>query len=241
MELTDNERLKQKIALYKPSDETIALVQDTPILLLVGISGAGKDSIAKELFKLPAYHPIVSHTTRKPRVNDGVLERDGREYHFITLKQSERMLDGGAYIEAAVYGGNIYGTSAVEVGAAHNAHKIATTDLEVQGVAHYMAMSQNVKAVFIVPPSYDVWQERFSKRYGATLTPAEMRRRMKTALHELEHALQVPYFHFVVNDSLHDAVVEVDEIATGSETRQEAARARLAAAEICRRLQSAMM
>ena len=223
-------RLKDKLEKYQPSSETVELVRQTPILLLVGISGAGKDSITKELLKTGRYHMLVSHTTRQPRENDGVMERDGVEYHFITLEESERMVDAGAYVEANIYGSNVYGTSAAEVKAAHDADKIAVTDLEILGVADYMRIDpDNTKAVFILPPNYEVWQSRLAKRYGATMDQADFEKRMARALQEIEHALSTPYFSFVVNDSLTDAAVEVDRIALGRpETAEKAAAHRVA-------------
>lgn len=232
-------RLKQKIATYKPSEATIALVRKTPILLLSGTSGAGKNSIKDELMKTGEYHYVVSHTTRQPRENDGVMERDGVEYHFITLEEAERMLDAGAYVEAKMYGPNIYGTSAAGVQHANDTGKIVIADIEVQGVGEYIALDPARKAIFILPPSYEVWQERLKKRYGATLNSAEFEQRMRTALKELKHALEMPYFHFVINDSLADVVREVHEIATGVESRQEAAHARDLAQSLCDHLELA--
>ena len=216
MESTEvHARLKEKLEQYKPSQETIALVQQTPTLLLVGISGAGKDSITKELLKTSRYHLLVSYTTRTPRENDGVMERDGVEYHFITLEESERMVDAGLYVEANIYGSNVYGTGVDEIKTAHDAGKIAVTDMEVQGVDEYMHIGTNAKAVFILPPNYEIWQRRLAKRYGDMMDQADFEKRMATALQEIEHALRTPYFSFVVNDSLADAVAQVDKIASG--------------------------
>lgn len=182
--------------------------------------------------KTGKYYYVISHTTRPPRENDGVLERDGVEYHFINLDTAEHMLDEGAYVEAKMYGTNIYGTSAAEVQLAHDTGKVVIADIEVQGVGEYIALDPTRKAIFILPPTYEIWQERLKNRYGSTLNPAEFDQRMRTALRELEHALQMPYFHFVINDSLTEAVTEIDEIATGTEHPEEAAHARKVAQDI---------
>src|SRR4051794_26351493 len=105
----------QKITGYKPSVETLAIVRSTTILLLVGPSGAGKDSLKQRLLSGGRYHHIVSHTTRAPRMNKGVLEENGREYHFITMQEAERMIDEHAFVEAKMYSGNVYGTSVAEI------------------------------------------------------------------------------------------------------------------------------
>lgn len=208
------ESLQTALANYKPSDATIALVQKTPIVLLVGIAGAGKDTIKHRLLQTEKYHHIVSHTTRQPRVNNGVLERDGREYHFISLEESYAMVQAGEYVEAKFVHGTVYGTSVAEIHTAAQTGKIAITDLDVQGVAEYKAISPHVIAVFVVPPSFEEWERRLSARYGAAgLDETELHTRMKTATKELEEALKQPYYHFVINEDLERAVEAVDKIA----------------------------
>ena len=43
----------------------------------------------------------------------------------------------------------------------------------------------------------------------------ELPKRLMAAQYELEHALAVPYFHFMINDDLERAVRVTDEIAHG--------------------------
>ncbi len=228
--------LKQKLEDYQPSAATIELVKNTPILLLVGVSGAGKGSIKQRLLDSGKYHHIVSHTTRRPRENNGLMEQDGREYHFIDLTRAEKMLDEGAYVEAKMYSGNIYGTSAAEIRRAHDEDKIAVTDIEVQGVAEYMVISSEVCAIFILPPSYEVWQERLKNRYEGVTDPEDIKRRMQTAQHELHEALQKDYFRFVINDDLEQAVEAVDAIARGAPAGPESHTARALAQELLTKL-----
>lgn len=228
--------LKQKLKQYKPSAATIALVQDTSILLLVGVSGAGKDSIKHKLLATGNYHHIVSHTTRAPRENHGIIEEDGREYHFIKLDQAERLLDQGAFVEAKMYSSNIYGTSVAEIQKAHNDHKIALTDMEVQGVAEYKAISAKVQALFVLPPSYDVWQQRLKSRYDNNIDSEDIRRRMQTAKTELNEALQKDYFRFIINDDLEQAVKVADAIAHGATAGKESEAARALAQELLAQL-----
>lgn len=228
--------LKQKIENYKPSAATIALIQDTPILLLVGVSGAGKDSIKHQLLKTGQYHHIVSHTTRRPRENHGTLEKDGIDYHFINLEEAEKLIDAGAFVEAKMYSGNIYGTSVAEIQKARDDHKIALADMEVQGVSEYKAVSPGVQAMFILPPSYEVWQQRLKSRYDNDVNPADIKRRMQTAKLELRETLRKDYFRFVINDDLDQAVKAVDAIAHGAPAGKESAAARTLAKELLAQL-----
>lgn len=228
--------LKQKIQDYKPSAATIELVKNTPILLLVGVSGAGKNSIKQKLLDSGKYHHIVSHTTRAPRENDGVMEQDGLEYHFIDPATAEKMLDDGAYVEAKWYSGHIYGTSAAEIQRAHNDNKTAVTDIEVQGVAEYMSISPDVCPIFILPPNYEVWQQRLKKRYEDEIDPDDIYRRMQTAKQELHEALQKGYFRFIINDDLERAVADTDALAQGAPAGPEAENAKKVARELLERL-----
>jgi len=208
------ERLSSLLKNYKPSQSAIELINNTPIVLLVGVSGAGKDTIKHKLLDSGEYHHIISHTTRAMRSNGGVMEQDGVEYYFINKDQAANMLERGEYVEANEYSGNIYGTSVAEIKKAHDEGKIAITDMEIQGVAEYKALAPNIIAVFVLPPSYEEWQRRLQTRYGATgADAADMQRRMDTAIAELQEALDRPYYHFVVNDNLDEAVKAADSIA----------------------------
>jgi guanylate kinase len=207
-------RIIDKLADYQPAKSVVSLVKDTPIVFVVGFTGAGKDALKDVLLTTGKYHHIVSHTTRAPRVNRGVMEKDGEEYHFIDVDTAEKMIDNGAFVEAKIYSRNVYGTSAQEIQAAHDEHKIALTDIEVQGISEYKAIDEGIKAVFVLPPSFTVWQERLIKRYGKDLNPYDYKRRMETALKELEQLLTTVHFVCVINDDLQTAAAEIDQLAT---------------------------
>src|SRR5690606_37131337 len=97
--------------------------------------------------------------------------------------------------------------------------KVAITDIDVQGVAEYKSLSQAVVAIFVMPPSYEAWIERLKSRYASQAEfEAEWPKRCQSAISELETALSVPYFHFVVNDDLERAVRVSDEIISRGDT-----------------------
>ena len=205
--------LIDKLSVYHPRSSAAELIKSTPILLLVGPTGAGKDALKDKLLKTGHYHHIISHTTRPPRVNHGIVEQDGREYHFIDQDTAARMLDEQAFIEAKVFSDNLYATSLDEIQAAHDQGKIALTDLEVQGVAEYKAFDRSVMAVFLLPPDFETWQARLQRRYGDVVDFIDMRRRHETAVNELQQLLQTDYYMAVINDDLETAFTEVETIA----------------------------
>jgi guanylate kinase len=206
--------LTDKLKNYKPSPEATKLIHDTQILLLVGPTGAGKDSLKDKLLETGKFHHIISHTTRLPRINHGVIEEDGKDYHFIDKPTAEKMLTDKAFIEAKVYSDNLYGTSVEEIQIAHNEGKIAMTDIEVQGVAEYKALDPGVMAVFLLPPDFATWQKRLQSRYGDVVDAADYRLRLETALQELDELLNTDYYVAVINDDLDVVFEQIEEIVS---------------------------
>ncbi len=234
-----NEDLFKKLERYTVPQSVIDLIKNTKVVFTVGVTAAGKDTVQKELLKTGAYHRIVTHTTRQPRENHGILEQNGIDYHFIDFKTAEVMLDNGGYVEAKQFGGNIYGSSVAEIQMAHDEGKIAITDIEVQGVAEYKAISKSIVAVFLLPPDFATWQERIKGRYeGGDIDTEDMKKRMQTAIIELKEALDKPYFEYVVNRDLQTTVKIVDELAHGNFSEDKNKEARAIAQHLLEELQA---
>lgn len=233
--------LSDRIAAYTLPVRAAELIRSTKIVLLAGITGAGKDTLKKELLKRSEFRDIVSHTTRSPRVNGGILETDGLDYHFIDQTKTESMLHTEQFIEAKFVHGTVYGTSIAALEQIHEAGKIAVTDIDVQGVAEYKKVSQDVIAIFIVPPDYETWRERLKLRYGLTeVSRDEWVRRRESAIKELKHALLVPYYHFVTNDTLDQASAAVMKIIShdSDEFHSKDDEARLMARQLAQEIES---
>ncbi len=205
--------LQQLIENYRTPERARQIVDECEIVLLAGISGAGKDTIKRQLVAGGGFSDLVSHTTRPPRVNNGQPEVDGREYHFINDNQATQMLKGGEFVEAKFVHGTVYGTSIKALKDIARQYKVAVTDIDVQGVAEYKEISNRVIAMFILPPDYDIWRQRFAQRYPDKATFEEaFEVRVQTAVHELTKALEVDYYHFIVNQDLDKAVSAVRDI-----------------------------
>ena len=69
------------------------------LLILVGCSASGKDTVMNRLIKEFDVKPVISYTTRPIRD----CEQEGREYHFITEEEFERMKDNDEFVETRVY------------------------------------------------------------------------------------------------------------------------------------------
>lgn len=228
-----DDRLARKLKNYSTPETVKHLINATNVVFLVGVTAAGKDTILKKLLALPDYHHIISHTTRSPRKNHGVLETNGVDYHFIDFKTAEQMLDNGGYVEAKAFSGNIYGTSVAEIQMAHDEGKIAITDIEVQGVTEYCALAHTVTPVFLLPPDFQTWQHRLHSRHAEVkMDEAEVLKRLQTAESELREALTKPYFEYVINRDLEESVKITNDIAHGRKSSRKNKEARQIAEQL---------
>lgn len=206
------------LAQYTPSQEVVELVRRKKIVIVAGITSAGKNTIMSELVKTGQYHDLVTSTTRLPRENDGVMEVNGVDYHFLTTEEAIAKVKNGEYIEVAWVHERINGLLADEVRRAQDEGKIPIIDVDVQGVATLKSISEKAIAIFVLPPSYSEWVRRMKNRYPTERAFNDawpVRRR--SAIVELETALSAPYYHFVVNENLDEAVYAVDRIAQGDD------------------------
>lgn len=214
MELVES--LKHKVETYKVPTEALAPIKDAPMLFTVGITAAGKNAVLDRLLKTHAdqYQFIVSHTTRPMRD----YEQADVNYHFVDFPTIEGMIDRHEFIETdIVHADDVYGTSIREVKRAQDSHKIACTDLTIDGVDNYMALGLNAKAVFLLPPSYAEWKRRLMTRYetAGEVDPRDLRNRLDSALNEIDHALQLDHYYIVINDDLEKTTELVHRIAQG--------------------------
>ena len=77
------------------------------MLILSSPSGAGKTTISRMLLQHDAEIRLsVSATTRPMRPG----EVDGKDYHFVTQAEFDRMVEDGEFLEWATVFGHCYGT-----------------------------------------------------------------------------------------------------------------------------------
>jgi guanylate kinase len=235
-ELKELAKFKQILNTYKISPEGKDLLVQTKVVLMTAISASGRNTIIRELVKTGSFYFIVSDTTRQPRTNDGVLEQDGVEYWFRSEQEVLNDLKQGRFLEAAIiHNQQVSGISLRELEKARVEGKYAVTDIEVQGVHNIMAEKPDATAIFVLPPSYEEWQRRLLRR--GNISDKEIDNRHESARKELQAALREPYYHFLINDELSEAVKGVQKIAEGKITARYDKRGREIAQDILYRLQ----
>lgn len=133
------------------------------LVLLSGVSGAGKDTIKKELIKrMHNIESLPSYTDRPQR--DGDIP--GETYNFVTTEEFEKMIDNGEFYEYSLHHEHYYGTSKKLLNEKINNGKIIVKDIEVNGVENLLRiLKDDVKIVTIflkVPKS--ALQKRLENR-----------------------------------------------------------------------------
>ena len=199
------------LADYRVSAASKRILRQTPLVVLAAPTSIGRNTIIRQLLRTGDYHFIISDTTRQPRVNDGVPERDGVEYWFRPEQDILRDLQAGKFLEAAViHNQQVSGISIRELETARGENKIAITDIEIVGVGNVMAAKPDTTAIFVLPPSFEEWQRRIKQR--GEMHAEEFRRRLESAAWEYAAALEHKYYHFVINDTVEQAVEHIHEL-----------------------------
>jgi len=199
------------LASYSPSSQQLSVLKQTPFVLLAAPTAAGRNTLIRTLLEKDTYYYIVSDTTRPPRSNNGVPEQDGHEYWFKSEEEFLEDLNAGLYLEAAIiHDQQVSGISMREIEKAHQAGKIAITDIDVQGCRTLEKLSDNIIPIFILPPRFETWMERLDRR--GVMHEAEKKRRLASAASEIDYALLSGTFTFIINDSLESAVKQLDAI-----------------------------
>ena len=107
------------------------------LVILSGVSGAGKDTIKKELLKrMEDFVTLPSFTSRERRP----IEEEGVQYHFITKEAFEEKIKKGDFYEYDVHHGNYYGTSRELLNEKIEQGKIIVKDIEVNGTENLIKL-----------------------------------------------------------------------------------------------------
>ncbi|KAL9108813.1 MAG: hypothetical protein Q9227_006470 [Pyrenula ochraceoflavens] len=178
-------------------------------IVISGPSGTGKSTLLNRLFT--ALYPTSAG------------EQNGREYHFVTRDAFTSLKDSDGFIETAVFGGNMYGTSkkAVEDVMAGRGGKPAgdksaqsaaaaeeegpkqrtcVLDIEMEGVKQVLASD-------LAPPSMEILEQRLRGR--GTDKEEDIQKRLTQASVEIEFARSAGE-KIIRNDELDRAYGELE-------------------------------
>ena len=175
------------------------------LFVISGSSGVGKGTVIKEFLKRnPEYKLSVSCTTRKPREG----EVHGKNYFFLTREEFESCIDRNEFLEWAEFSGNMYGTQRPYIEEKLAQGKKLILEIDTQGALNVKKIMPDVVLIFILPPSFEELEARLRGRH--TETEEAIQKRLASTKLELENS---KYFDYeVINDSIENAVLKLEEI-----------------------------
>lgn len=175
-------------------------------------SGAGKTSLVDALLKAdPQVCKSVSFTTRAPRMG----EADGREYHFVSNAEFERMQARHEFLESAQVHGNRYGTSRTWVAAEAKKGLDILLEIDWQGAAQVRKLVPAAISIFILPPSLAALEARLKTR--AVDSPEAIAQRLANARGEITHVDEFEYV--IINEDFSRAAQDLISIVRAERLR----------------------
>ena len=179
------------------------------LLVISGLSAAGKGTIANELVKrFDNYALSVSATTREKRGN----EEEGVSYFFVSRDKFDEMIKNGELLEYANYVDNFYGTPKKYVEEKLKNGTNVILEIEMQGALKVKDIYDKAILVFFLPKDAKTQRERLVKR--GRDSEEQIEKRIKQAIVDAEYAKH--YDYVLVNDDLEDSIKNVQAIVNGT-------------------------
>ena len=176
------------------------------MVILSSPSGAGKTTLVKLLSKNKNFHISISHTTRKPRLNE-VADKD---YYFVKDEKFEGLIKNEEFLEYAKVFNHFYGTTRTPVIEKLEKSKNVIFDIDWQGADQIKNKKLNYKLItfFILPPSKKVLFERLSNRDMKDKLIVE--ERMKEFSRDVLHWIN--YDYVIINDNLVECYSKISNL-----------------------------
>lgn len=186
-----------------------------PLVYIISApSGSGKSTLTNELLKLvPNLVFSISYTTRPPRGS----EQNGKQYHFISTQEFDRMARDGEFLEHANVHGSCYGTARQFLRDAGKGGHDLLLDIDVQGAAQVKKNLTDTISIFVLPPDRQTLEWRLRNR-GDIPWPV-IKTRLETA--KLEIAEYDKYDYVLINDKLEESADRLVAIVLSERLRRD--------------------
>ena len=175
------------------------------VIVLSGPSGVGKTTICDRILaERPDVRYSVSATSRPKRT----VEKEGREYIFLSTEEFKQWIAQGRFVEYAEVYGNLYGTPKKSLEDGLNTGFNILMDVDVHGAKRLMNLYPNGIYFYIIPPDIAELERRLKKR--DTDEDEVIKNRIAKAMHELEY--RKDYRHVIENKNLQTTVRRILKI-----------------------------
>lgn len=198
-----DQSLKSKLRAKRRGDKS-----SRPLLVILsGPSGVGKDAVLARMKKLGRpFHYVITATTRPKRAG----EKNGVDYHFLSRKEFQQMIDKHQFLEWANVYDNYYGVPKNEITAALYKGIDAIVKVDVQGAATIKEILPQAVFIFLMPPSVEELEKRLRRRRSESSTDLALR--LEKVKGEIK---SLPLFDYVITsrqNKLDEIVSQIDAI-----------------------------
>lgn len=172
------------------------------LVILSGVSGAGKDTIKRELIKRRDNIVTLPSFTDRPMRKGDVCNKT---YNFVSTEEFERMIKNDELYEYNVHHTHYYGTSKIVLNNTIKQGKIIVKDIDVNGTENLMNVLKDeikVITIFLRVPKEEL--ERRLKNRIDKPSPKEIQLRLNRFDYE-ESKINV-YDYVLKNDNLEKTV-----------------------------------
>lgn len=172
------------------------------LVILSGVSGAGKNTIKEALIKrMEQVDSLPSYTSRAKREGD----IEGKDYIFVNKEEFEKMIENEELYEYDVHHNEYYGTSRKLLNEKMRSGKIIVKDIDVNGTEHLkelLGQDTKVVTIFLRVPKKEL--ERRLKERVDKPSPQEIMLRLNRF--DYEESRIGMYDYIIKNNNLEKTV-----------------------------------
>jgi len=184
----------------------MSINKDGIMVILSSPSGAGKTTLTKLLSSNRNFEISISHTTRKPRIN----EIDGKDYYFVKNDKFKELVKQNEFLEYAKVFNNYYGSSKTPIINKLKKGRNILFDIDWQGAQQIKNKRLEYKLItfFVLPPSKETLFKRLTNRdmKDKLIVEERMKEFKKDILHWKD------YDYVVINDDLETCFKEISSL-----------------------------
>lgn len=181
------------------------------LIIFSAPSGSGKTTLVRHILKTyPGDIEFSISATSRPKRG---IEENGKDYYYLSVDDFKEKISNNEFLEwEEVYAGTHYGTLKAEVQRIWDKGKAVIFDIDVEGGLNLKnQFKENALAIFVMPPSIKILEERLNLR--STDSKESIARRIAKAEKELKTAELFDVF--ILNENLDEACVKAEELVSG--------------------------
>lgn len=159
------------------------------------------------------FHYVITATTRPKRAG----EKNGVDYHFVSRKEFQQIIEKHQFLEWANVYGNYYGVPKDEITSALSKGVDAIVKVDVQGAATIKEILPQAVFIFLTPSSVEELEKRLKRRRSESSTDLTLR--LEKAKGEIK---SLPLFDYVITsrqNKLDEVVSQIDAIVAAEKRR----------------------